>query len=209
MKGYSEKIKSLKQKIKKTYREKTNLDVIEMFIEDSFPKDKRQTWGTPNLKITSYVDENGDKGWGLKNYDTFLLRRTNSGELHFNLKKYSVSTTKIQNQIKRILNDKGIKYTTDLEESISNSKKESNNEVIMKAKSKGGKHILTLEDDSFTTEDGKKITSYVIVNYERSMDNQRGNFDAGDNLEDAKTKFKEEVENWNEMNIKLGKLHIQ
>lgn len=76
--------------------EKKNTDVINMFINDSFPKDKKTTWGTEHLKIRK---ENN--GWSLVNYSTVIAYRPNGSDtVYFNKRKYSVTTTKIQNQIR-------------------------------------------------------------------------------------------------------------
>ncbi len=83
----------------------TNLDVIEMFVMNTFPKNKKPIWGTKNLKITKE-----DIGWSLINYNTPLLFRDDSGALYFNTQKYSVSTSTIQNQIKRTLDNYGISF---------------------------------------------------------------------------------------------------
>lgn len=76
--------------------EKKNTDVIDLFINNSFPKDKKTTWGTENLKIRKE-----DDGWSLVNYSTVIAYRPNgSGTVYFNKRKYSVTTSKIQNQIR-------------------------------------------------------------------------------------------------------------
>jgi len=85
--------------------EVTNEAVIEMFINDSFPKDKKPEWGTKNLKIKKQPN-----GWSLVNYDTALLYRSEDGDLKFNTTKYSMSTTTIQNVIRRYLDDAGADY---------------------------------------------------------------------------------------------------
>jgi len=79
----------------------TNEQVIELFINDSFPKDKMTSWGTPNLKITKQSN-----GWALVNYSTPLLYRDADGMVYFNTQKYSVSTSRIQNLIRSILGGK-------------------------------------------------------------------------------------------------------
>ena len=76
----------------------TNDQVIQMFVNDSFPKDKRPTWGTDNLKINK--EQNG---WSLLNYGTPLLFRTNVGETFFNTQKYSMTTSTIQNKIRNLM----------------------------------------------------------------------------------------------------------
>ena len=79
-----------------TLLEKTNDDVIKMFINNSFPKDKLPNWGTENLTINKEPN-----GWSLINYSTPILYRKNKdGSLYFNIDKYSVSTSKIQNSIR-------------------------------------------------------------------------------------------------------------
>lgn len=85
--------------------EVTNEAVIEMFINDSFPKDKKPKWGTKNLKIKKQPN-----GWSLVNYDTALLYRSEDGNLKFNSTKYSMSTSTIQNVIRRYLDDAGVEY---------------------------------------------------------------------------------------------------
>lgn len=81
----------------------TNEDVIRMFLNDSFPKDKMPVWGTQNLKITKF-----DNGWGLVNYTTPLVYRSADNEVWFNNTKYSVTTTKIQNVIRSVASTLGI-----------------------------------------------------------------------------------------------------
>ena len=86
-------------------KETTNEDVIVMFLQDSFPKDKRSSWGTKNLKIEKKPD-----GWALDNYGTTLLfRKDGSKDVSFNDTKYSVSTSTIQNKIKSLADEYGIK----------------------------------------------------------------------------------------------------
>ena len=95
--------------------EASNPEVIGMFISDSFPKDKKPTWGTDNLKITKM-----DNGWALVNYSTPILFRNSDGDMFFNSQKYSVTTSKIQSAIKSKLegdfkevDEKGIKEAID------------------------------------------------------------------------------------------------
>ena len=84
-----------------------NADVIRMFLEDSFPKDKMPVWGTPNLKITKYPN-----GWALVNYQTPILYRANGSDVVvFNTHKYSVTTSKIQSQIRRSFAGQSVKET--------------------------------------------------------------------------------------------------
>jgi hypothetical protein len=86
---------------------KSNEDVIRMFISNAFPKDKMPVWGTENLKITKYPN-----GWALVNYQTPILYRTNDSDtIHFNTKKYSVTTSKIQNQIRSMFTGQPVKET--------------------------------------------------------------------------------------------------
>lgn len=80
--------------------ETKNEDVIRMFANDSFPKDKKQSWGTKNLKIRKEMN-----GWSLVNYATPIVFRNNEGEVFFNIDKYSQTTTVIQNKIKSMLSD--------------------------------------------------------------------------------------------------------
>jgi hypothetical protein len=84
---------------------KSNEDVIRMFVDNSFPKDKMPVWGTANLKITKYPN-----GWALVNYQTPILYRANGEEgIYFNTQKYSVTTSKIQTYIRRNLTGKPVK----------------------------------------------------------------------------------------------------
>jgi len=87
--------------LKKVARQ--NEEVVRMFLEDSFPKDKNPVWGTENLKITKK-----DSGWALVNYDTPLAYRDAEGNVFYNEDKYSVSTSSIQNKILGIAEDLGI-----------------------------------------------------------------------------------------------------
>ena len=80
-------------------KESSNAEVINMFIYDSFPKNKRPRWGTKNLVIAKQYDGT----WALINYNTPLLYRDKNDNLYFNSTKYSMSTTTIQNIIKRYL----------------------------------------------------------------------------------------------------------
>jgi hypothetical protein len=84
-----------------------NADVIRMFLEDSFPKDKMPVWGTPNLKITKYPN-----GWALVNYQTPILYRANGSDVVvFNTHKYSSTTSKIQNTIRSMFAGQSVKDT--------------------------------------------------------------------------------------------------
>jgi hypothetical protein len=84
-----------------------NEDVIRMFINDSFPKDKMPVWGTTHLKITKYPN-----GWALVNYNTPILYRANGSDVVvFNTKKYSVTTSKIQSQIRGAFAGQPVKET--------------------------------------------------------------------------------------------------
>jgi len=87
---------------------KGNEDVIRMFIDNSFPKDKMPVWGTPNLKITKYPN-----GWALVNYQTPILYRGNNNPdvVVFNTHNYSVTTKKIQNQIRSMFRGQSVKET--------------------------------------------------------------------------------------------------
>lgn len=84
----------------------SNSQVIEMFLSDSFPKDKKPEWGTPNLRITKKPN-----GWALVNYSTPILYRDNSGTVYFNTQKYSVSTSKIQSDIRKTIQSLGVSVT--------------------------------------------------------------------------------------------------
>jgi len=84
--------------------ETKNIDVIDMFINDSFPKDKKSIWGTEHLKIVKKPN-----GWALVNYSTAIAYRPNgSDEVFFNKRKYSVTTSKIQNQIRNSARKNGV-----------------------------------------------------------------------------------------------------
>lgn len=85
---------------------RTNEEVIRIFLEDSFPKDKMPVWGTSNLKITKVTD-----GWSLVNYATPMLYRDASGEVWFNTDKYSVTTSTIQNKIRNVAGEVGVGLT--------------------------------------------------------------------------------------------------
>lgn len=97
--------------------EKSNQSVIEMFLTDSFPKDKRPVWGTENLRITKTKN-----GWALVNYRTPLLYRANGSEsVLFNAERHSVSTSKIQNEIRRTASSLGVALTEVEEDRILDS----------------------------------------------------------------------------------------
>lgn len=91
-----------------------NEDVIDLFVTDSFPKDKRSEWGTPNLKIKRV-----GQGWALFNYYTPMMYRDSSGKLYFNAQNYSQTTSRIQNMIRnmasgfREVDEAGIKSAID------------------------------------------------------------------------------------------------
>jgi len=87
--------------------ETKNIDVIDMFINDSFPKDKKTTWGTDNLKI-----HKENNGWSLVNYSTVIAYRPNGSDtIYFNKRKYSVTTSKIQNQIRNSARKGGVRIS--------------------------------------------------------------------------------------------------
>jgi hypothetical protein len=88
--------------------ERTNEEVIQMFLADRFTKDKMQSWGTANLKIEK--DEYSGQ-WGLKNYMTWIVYRAADGKVYLNSHKYSVTTSKIQNYIRRIAQELGVQLT--------------------------------------------------------------------------------------------------
>jgi hypothetical protein len=86
---------------------KSNEDVIRMFIDNSFPKDKMPVWGTTNLKISKYPN-----GWALVNYQTPILYRDNASDtIYFNTQKYSPTTSKIQTQMRRNFTGQPVKET--------------------------------------------------------------------------------------------------
>lgn len=104
----------IKEEVKRTLNEKRNSDVVEMFMTDSFPKNKRQKWGTANKMI-----EKMGNGWALVNYSTPIVYRSNDGTIYFNTDKYSKTTSKMQNEIRSHLdsymdvvevNERGIYY---------------------------------------------------------------------------------------------------
>ena len=92
---------------------RTNEEVISMFLEDRFPKDKMPEWGTANLKITrfaegGYIGPDKKVGWGLINYTTPMVYRSSDGSVYLNKHKYSPTTSVIQNKIRSIANALGI-----------------------------------------------------------------------------------------------------
>ena len=108
-KGESEEVEENKEEIELVESSKkistTHDQVIEMFVTNSFPKDKKDVWGVTNLKI---VKKNN--GWGLYNYLTPLVFRNDSGEVFVDTSKYSMSTTTIQNKIFGSLEKNGISF---------------------------------------------------------------------------------------------------
>jgi hypothetical protein len=95
--------------------ESSNEEVIDLFINDNFPHDKDEAnkmgikrwmsvWGSNNLKISKQ-----NNGWALVNYNTPILFRDDEGMIYFNTDKYSVTTSKIQNQIRKSLSGKEFK----------------------------------------------------------------------------------------------------
>lgn len=91
-----------------------NEDVIRMFLTDDFPHSSEEgkergikrwqpSYGTPNLQLRQ---EGGN--WTLTNYSTPLLVRDSSGQVWFNEQKYSVTTSTIQNKVKRMAQELGV-----------------------------------------------------------------------------------------------------
>jgi len=85
-------------KLKPLIAEATNNQVIDLFVNDSFPKDKRPVWGTKHLKLRKETN-----GWSLVNYATPILFRDKNGKVYFNTQSYSKTTTTLQNYMKRAL----------------------------------------------------------------------------------------------------------
>ena len=75
----------------KRLNERKNADVIDLYVRDAFPKDKRPVWGTKTLRI--YKTQHG---WALQNYATFMAFRpdTENGKVYVNKTKYSVTTSR-------------------------------------------------------------------------------------------------------------------
>lgn len=97
--SYMQKSTESSKKVDISKEAASNSQVIDMFVNDSFPKDKMPTWGTDNLKISKQPN-----GWALVNYSTPLLYRQNgASDVYFNTQKYSPTTSKIQNYIKKAL----------------------------------------------------------------------------------------------------------
>ena len=84
---------------------RTNEEFIQMFLENSFPKDKMPNWGTENLRIAKDYS-----GWVLENYGTPLLYRANNdiAVVWFNHDKYSKTTSVIQNKIRYMAQELGV-----------------------------------------------------------------------------------------------------
>lgn len=82
-----------------------NLEVMRQFASDDFPKDKKPVWGSNNLKIRKE-----DNGWSLVNYSTPIAYRENEGSkrVWINKTKYSVTTSKIQNQLRGAFRDQKV-----------------------------------------------------------------------------------------------------
>lgn len=91
-----------------------NEDIIKMFLTDDFPHNKEEgaqrgikrwqpQYGTQNL----YLGQRGGN-WCLINYNTPILVRDKSGQVHFNQNKYSMTTSTIQNKIKKMAEGMGI-----------------------------------------------------------------------------------------------------
>lgn len=74
-----------------------NVDVIEKFLN------KEAKGKVTNLRIES-------QGRKLINYNTALAQWNDDGSLTLNTTKYSSSTSRIQTQIKHLVNQKGIDY---------------------------------------------------------------------------------------------------
>lgn len=83
----------------------SNREVIEMFVNDSFPKDKMPNWGSSNLKINKEPN-----GWSLINYYTPIMFRSNDGKLYLNNNKYSVTTSKLQGLMGYLASQAGISF---------------------------------------------------------------------------------------------------
>ena len=101
-------------------KENTNSKVIDAFLANTFSTiNQRKVWGTEHLKIKySY---SGNNGWGVMNYLTWLLFRSDTtGRLYFNIQKYSRTTTKIQSYINMRIPPDTIKVRGDEMISITN-----------------------------------------------------------------------------------------
>ena len=121
-----------------------NDQVIEMFLEDSFPKDKKPEWGNKNLRI-----KKDGSTWMLVNYGTPLLVRKGN-KILFNIKKYSTSTSSIQNKIRKIAKDIGVILVEITDESKMASKKGSeriDNQKIAQQLVKIARSLSSEEDE--------------------------------------------------------------
>lgn len=74
--------------------EATNAQVINSFLNKKY----KDGSGAGNLKHFKHSN-----GWSLTNYSTPLLFVDDKGNIYFNTEKFSVSTTKIQNNIRQML----------------------------------------------------------------------------------------------------------
>lgn len=75
--------------------ETANDDVIEAFMSGNIPSNRRFPWGTAHLKI----NKENDSDFSLVNYSTPIAFR-HEESVWFNGQKYSVTTSKIQSQIR-------------------------------------------------------------------------------------------------------------
>jgi hypothetical protein len=93
--------------------------VIDRFINDTFPKDRRGVFGSRHLTI-----EKVENGWALKNYTTFLAYRPDGQDVIYFVSRAkwqrSITTTKIQNDISRALSISGIKFEEVTPEELNN-----------------------------------------------------------------------------------------
>ena len=94
------------------FESRRNDEVIEAFFRGDFPHTseeydvstmRNEKWGTRNLTI-----QPSGYGWALVNYWTPIVYRDSNGAFWFNTDRYSVTTSKIQNQIRREASYQGI-----------------------------------------------------------------------------------------------------
>lgn len=78
----------------------SNATVIDKYVNQDFPTNRRDKWGSKNLKI-----QKEDHGWSLVNYYTRIcyFSNKNPNTIFLNARKYSVTTSIIQGKIRTAL----------------------------------------------------------------------------------------------------------
>jgi hypothetical protein len=86
--------------------ENNTIDVISKYIDHNYPLNKNSKWGVNNV----FIELKSNGRYSLVHYKTDILYQDMKGVWWFNTQKYSNTTSKIQYQIKQLLNAKKINY---------------------------------------------------------------------------------------------------